>query len=247
VAVDRPALPGLPRLIWQARNPARGRGVVSPVMYRSQGRPGALAVSAPSLLAQVLGITGAGFLITAAAAYYFQGVSYGLSLIAMLVGFGFLIAINATRANEALGLLFFYLFTLCEGVGIAPVIGSYVRTVGPEVVVQAATTTGLGMLTLACVSFMTSIDFRRFQGIAFFALLGLVLVGIVSLFVRFIHPEVYAWATLAIFTLLVLIDFSRVRAGGDGMNAVQLATSIYLDAINIFLALLQIFGGRRRD
>ena len=217
-------------------------------MYRSQGQPGALAVSTPSLLGQVLGITGAGFLITAASAYFFQGVSTGLSWIALLVGFGFLIAINMTRANEALGLLFFYLFTLCEGIGLAPVIGSYVRTVGPDVVVQAASTTGLGMLSLACVSFMTSIDFRRFQGIAFFALLGLVLVGIVSAFVHFVHPEVYAWATLAIFTLLVLVDFSRIRAGGDGQNAVQLATSIYLDAINIFLALLQIFGGgRRRD
>ena len=44
---------------------------------------------------------------------------------------------------------------------------------------------------------------------------------------------------------LVLIDFARLRAGGDGLTPVQMATSIYLDAINIFLALLQIFGGRR--
>jgi modulator of FtsH protease len=216
-------------------------------MYRSQGQPGAFAVSAPSLLGQVLGITGVGFLITAAAAYATQGVPYGVSLIAMLVGFGFLIAINATRTNEALGLVFFYLFTLCEGIGIGPVIGNYVRTIGPEVVVQAASTTGLGMLSLACLVFMTSIDFRKLQGVAFFALIGLVLVGLVSLFVRFIHPETYAWLTLGVFTLLVLVDFARIRAGGQGANAVQLATSIYLDAINIFLALLQIFGGRRRD
>ena len=49
------------------------------------------------------------------------------------------------------------------------------------------------------------------------------------------------------FTLLVLVDFARIRAGGSGQTAIQLATSIYLDAINIFLALLSIFGGRRRD
>ena len=51
--------------------------------------------------------------------------------------------------------------------------------------------------------------------------------------------------TLVIFTGLVLIDFARLRAGGDGLTPVLMATSIYLDAINIFLALLQIFGGRR--
>jgi FtsH-binding integral membrane protein len=217
-------------------------------MYRPQSQQGAVAaVSAPSLLGQVLGITGVGFLITAAAAYLFAGTSHGLSLIAMLVGFGFLIAINATRANPGLSLLMFYIFALCQGIGIAPVIGAYISTVGSEVVVQAAATTGLGMLTLACIVFMTSIDFRRLSGIAFIALIGLVLVGFISLFVRFLHPETYAWLTLAVFTLLVLVDFARIRAGGQGLTAVQLATSIYLDAINIFLALLQIFGGRRRS
>ena len=49
------------------------------------------------------------------------------------------------------------------------------------------------------------------------------------------------------FTLLTLVDFSRIRAGGDGHTAVELALSIYLDAINIFIALLRIFGSRSRD
>jgi FtsH-binding integral membrane protein len=216
-------------------------------MYQTQGPRSVGVLSTQSLLGQVLGITGVGFLVTAAAAYLFQGVAYGPSFIAMLVGFGFLIAINATRNNPALSLVMFYLFALCEGIGIAPVIGSYVQTVGPQVVVNAAATTGMGMLALACLVFMTSIDFSKLQGVAFFALIGLVLVGLVSLFVRFIHPETYAWLTLVVFTILVLVDFARIRAGGRGATPVQLATSIYLDAINIFLALLQIFGGRRRD
>jgi len=31
------------------------------------------------------------------------------------------------------------------------------------------------------------------------------------------------------------------------LSAVQIAVSIYLDGINIFLALLRIFGGRSRE
>ncbi len=73
------------------------------------------------------------------------------------------------------------------------------------------------------------------------------LVGIVSLFWHFIHPETYAWLTLVVFAALVLVDFSRIKAGGQGATPVQMAVQIYLDAINIFMALLQIFGGRRRD
>jgi modulator of FtsH protease len=216
-------------------------------MNQLQSSRGAFAQSTQSLLGQVLGITGVGFLITAAAAYLFQGIPYTPSLIAMLVGFGFLIAINATRNNAALSLVMFYLFTLCEGIGIAPVIGSYVQTVGPQVVVNAAATTGMGMIVLACLVFMTSVDFSKLQGIAFFGLIGLVLVGIVSLFWHFIHPETYAWLTLVVFAALVLVDFSRIKAGGQGATPVQMAVQIYLDAINIFMALLQIFGGRRRD
>jgi FtsH-binding integral membrane protein len=209
--------------------------------------PLAPAIPTHSLLAQVLGITAIGMCVTALAAWLFQELAPGIGVVALIAGFILLLAINATRANEALSLLLFYAFAFCEGVGIAPVIGQYVRAFGPDVVVNAALTTGLGMFALGAIVYATGLDLRRFQGIFMIALLALVVVGIVGIFVRVIHPETYAWLTLAIFTGLVLIDFARLRAGGDGLTAVQMATSIYLDAVNIFLALLRIFGSRRSD
>jgi FtsH-binding integral membrane protein len=209
------------------------------------GAPLAAPVATHSILAQVLGITALGLCISALAAWLFQGLAPGVGLIAMIVGFILLLSIYGARRNEALSLVLFYAFAFCEGVGIAPVVGQYVRAFGPDVVVNAALTTGLGMFALAAIVYATGLDLRRFQGIFMIALLGLIVVGIVSIFVRFLHPETYAWLTLAIFSGLVLIDFARLRAGGDGLTPVLMATSIYLDAINIFLALLQIFGGRR--
>jgi len=217
-------------------------------MYgRQQSRFEAPAVSTASLLGQVLGITGGGFLITAITSYLTQGFPAGFSLIAILIGFGFLIAISATKRNAGVSMLMFYAFTACEGIGIGPTIGHYVRVDGSAVVVDAAATTGLGMLVLGAVVFLTSFDYRKLSGIAFGALIGLLVVGLISAFTHFLHPGLYAWATLAVFTLLVLVDFGRIRAGGDGQSSIELATSIYLDAINIFLALLSIFGGRSRD
>ncbi|MBV9718030.1 MAG: Bax inhibitor-1/YccA family protein [Candidatus Eremiobacteraeota bacterium] len=221
------------------RFPPQGR-------YGSHGQPVVPAIPTQSLLAQVLAITALGLCVTALAAWLSQGfVTSGIGLIAMLVGLVLLFSIYAARRNEALSLLLFYTFAFCEGVGIAPVIGQYLRAFGPDVVVNAALTTGLGMFALGAVVYATGLDLRRFQGIFTIALLGLIVVGIVSVFVRFLHPETYAWLTLIIFSGLVLIDFARLRAGGDGLTPVLMATSIYLDAINIFLALLQIFGGRR--
>jgi modulator of FtsH protease len=207
----------------------------------------AAVLPASSLLGQVLGITGVGFLITALTAYFAQGLPYGASLVTTLVGFGFLIAITATRRNPGLSLLMFYAFTACEGVGLGPLIGTYLRLDGGGVVVDAASTTGLGMLTLAAIVSLTSFDYRKLSGVAFGALIALVLVGLISAFTHFLHPGVYSWLTLGVFTLLVLVDFARIKAGGGGATAIELATSIYLDAINIFVALLQIFGSRERD
>jgi len=68
-----------------------------PTYQRGYGAP-QTAAAAP-LLGSVLGITGAGFVVTAVTSYLTQGFPYGASLIAMLVGFGFLIGISATRRN----------------------------------------------------------------------------------------------------------------------------------------------------
>jgi modulator of FtsH protease len=206
------------------------------------------AVSTSTLLGQVLGITGAGFMITALAAYVFRGVSPAAGVVAFLVGFGLLFVMSAVRRNPQVALLWFYAFAFVEGVGLAPIIAQYALVDGNAVVFNAAATTGFGMLCMAGVAFTFSVDWRRFQGLALGALIALIVIGLASAFFHFLQPGVYAWATLGIFTLLTLVDFSRIRAGGDGLSAVDLAISIYLDAINIFIALLQLFGMRsRRD
>ena len=223
----------------------------SPYGRGAYGRGGYPAATSPyatsGLLGQVLGITGVGFLITALAAYLFRGISPMAGLIAFFAGFVVLMVMNGVRANPQVALLWFYAFTFLEGIGLAPTIARYVHAFGPDLVVNAAATTGFGMLVLGGVAFTFSIDWRRFQGIAFGALIVLVLAGLVSLFVHFMHATTYAWLVLGVFTLLTLVDFSRIRAGGDGFTPVDLAIQIYLDGINIFLALLELFGARRRD
>lgn len=208
---------------------------------------GGPAVSTSGLLGQVLGITGVGFLITALAAYLFRGISPMAGLLAFFAGLVVLFVMSAVRANPQVALLWFYAFTFLEGVGLAPTIARYVATIGPDVVVNAAATTGFGMLVLGGVAFVFSVDWRRFSGLAFGALIALLVVGLISAFTHWVHPATYSWLVLGVFTLITLVDFSRIRAGGGGASPVELAVSIYLDAINIFLALLQLFGMRSRD
>jgi modulator of FtsH protease len=221
-------------------------------MYQPRLQPrlqgyGPQTASAPALLGQVLGITGVGFLITAAAAYLFRGIAPGAGLLAFFAGFAVLFVMSAVRNNPQVALLWFYAFTFLEGIGLAPMLARYAQIDGGAVVANAAFTTGFGMLVLGGVAFVFSVDWRRFSGIAFGLLIALLVVGLISAFTHWVHPATYSWLVLGVFTLITLIDFSRIRAGGGGSTPVELAVSIYLDAINIFIALLQLFGMRSRD
>jgi modulator of FtsH protease len=100
---------------------------------------------------------------------------------------------------------------------------------------------------MGCVAYLFNINYRRIAGIGFAALLLLIIAGVASMFFHVLSPDTYSWLTLGIFSLLTVGDFARIRAGGDGSSAVSLSLSIYLDAVNIFLAVLQLMGGRRRD
>jgi uncharacterized protein len=167
-----------------------------------------------------------------------------------VVNFGLIFAISATsRRSPGLALALFYGFAILMGVQISPILSQYLhRAGGQQIVFNAAITTALGMGVMAIIAQFARFDYRKLSAIAMAGLLALVVVGVVSMFFHFMNPGVYAWLTLAVFSVLVLVDFMRLKAGGQGATPVQLALSIYLDALNIFLALLQIFGGgRRRD
>jgi len=199
-----------------------------------------------SLLAKVLAITSFGFLVTA------FGVATAppwATLPGLIAVFALVFAISAARrsANSMLALGLFLALTYFMGWEIGPLIHRYIQSFGSAIVFQAALTTGLGMAAMGCVAYLFQINYRRIAGIGFAALLCLMVVGIASMFFHFVTPSTYSWLTLGIFSLLTVGDFARIRAGGDGQTAVSLALSIYLDAINIFLAVLQLMSGRRRD
>lgn len=196
-----------------------------------------------SLLAKVLGITSVGFLITAVGV---ATAPAGGTFIGFIAVIGLIFAINfARKGNPAIALGLFFLLAYFMGWQIGPLIQRYIHTFGTSLVFNAAATTGAGMAVMGCVAYLFNINYRRIAGIGFAALLLLIIAGIASMFFHFLSPDTYSWLTLGIFSLLTVGDFARIRAGGDGRSAVSLALSIYLDAINIFLAVLQLMGGRR--
>jgi len=208
------------------------------------------AVRTRALLGQVLVITAGALAIAGLTAFAVPAPPPAIYIGSLIASFALIFAVQATRANPSLSLGLFYVFALADGIWLGPIIAHYTVIIGPEQVGEAALTAGVGMGLLGALVYTSTFDFRRLSGIAFAALIGLVVVGIATAFFHFISPSAYAWWTLIIFALLTLVDFARIRAATPYDTAVTLALSIYLDFVNIFVALLQLFAnasGNRRN
>jgi modulator of FtsH protease len=139
----------------------------------------------------------------------------------------------------------FLTLALVMGFEIAPWIQHLLHTGGSGIVLNAALTTAVGMAVLGLGAQVFRFNYRKVGGIALGALFLLIIVGVVGMLFHFVSPTFYSWATLAVFSVLIVVDFMRIRSGGDGATAVELALSIYLDGLNVFLALTRIFSGSR--
>jgi FtsH-binding integral membrane protein len=73
----------------------------------------------------------------------------------------------------------------------------------------------------------------------------LIAFGIIAIFVSIPNSNIiYAVAGLGIFGAFTIFDFNRLRRASPN-GAIATAASIFLDIFNVFLLLLELFGGQR--
>ncbi len=117
----------------------------------------------------------------------------------------------------------------------------------PAALWQAAGSTGAFVAGLGAYGYATRRDLSALYRILFWALLALIVFGLVLIFVSIPSGElIYSILGLVIFGGFVIVDFNRLRRA-DKSNSVQIAASIFLDVFNIFLFFLRIFGGGGRN
>ncbi len=133
---------------------------------------------------------------------------------------------------------------LLLGLGVGPVLASYAKT-QPSVLWQAAGATAAFVAALGTYGYATRRDLSRWARGLFWALLALIVFGVVMIFVSIPHGHViYAVLGLVIFGGFTIFDFNRLRQANPS-SAVLIAASIFLDIFNVFLLMLQLLGGDR--
>jgi FtsH-binding integral membrane protein len=208
-----------------------------------EGRAGSTRSATLTLFGQTMWLVAitAGFF--AIGTYLGRSISYGCGWVFFIASFGCLLGMrSASRSagNASLALLFG--FGLLIGLGTAPTVAYYAST-DPQVVWQAGGATTLFMAGLGSVGYATRRDLSVVARLSFWALIALILFGVVAIFVQIPNASlIYAIAGLVIFAGLTMYDFQRLRNATDKNSAPLIATSIFLDALNVFLFFLRIFS-----
>ena len=201
-------------------------------------------VETSTLLGQTMGLVALTAGVFALGAYVGRDTSGVWAIRWFIAAFAVLLAMNAAAQRSeqlAVGLLFG--FGLLLGLAVAPTIRSYIGA-DPQAVWEAGGATALFIAGFGAAGYATRRDLSRLARSLFWALLALILFGIILVFVQIPHGAlIYAVIGLVIFAGLTLFDFQRLRTAEDIRTAPLLAASIFLDALNVFSLFLSIFGG----
>jgi modulator of FtsH protease len=182
---------------------------------------------------------------TALGAYIARDMTGSTGLFLFIAAFACLFGLNfAARRSQPLAITLLFAVGLLLGMAAGPVLNAYAQA-QPSVLWQSAGATALFVGALGSYGYATSRDLSSWARTLFWLLVGLIVFGIVLIFVNIPGGEmIYAVLGLVLFGAYTIFDFNRLRRANMD-SAVPIAAGIFLDIFNIFLFFLTIFGGGR--
>jgi len=212
--------------------------------YVDYGAPGVVSGDRTrTLFGQTMGYVAVTTGFFALGAYVGRNLSEGWAIAWFIVAFACLIAMNFTvRRSTGLTVGLLFLVGALLGLAMAPAILYYADT-NPQAVWQAGGATALFIGGFGAAGYATRRDLSGIARVCFFALIALIVFGIVLIFVNIPGGSlIYSVLGLVIFAGLTMFDFQRLRRTKDMDSAPLIAASIFLDALNVFLFFLRIFS-----
>jgi FtsH-binding integral membrane protein len=199
-----------------------------------------------------------GLLVTSGVAYYVASTPAALQAIfgnrmvfwgLIIAQFGLVIALSAAVNKLSAGVAgaLFLLYSALTGATLSVVLLAYT---GASVASAFAVTAGTFM-AMSIYGTVTKKDLTSWSTFLFMGLIGIVIASVVNIFMK---SSMISWvvsaAAVVVFTGLTAYDTQRLRrmaALGGSVAALPVngALALYLDFINLFLSILNIFGGRR--
>lgn len=136
-------------------------------------------------------------------------------------------------------------WTFISGLFIGPAVQAYADRLGWQTVCLAYAGTAGVMAITGGVGMFSGVDFSGMGTYLMFGLFGLIIAGVVGIFVRMSRTVniVYSLIGMVVFAGYFIFDFFRLsQSVNTWESAVRLTMTIYLDFMNFFLYLLQFLA-----
>ena len=179
--------------------------------------------------------------------FFFTGIMHWVVIFAPLVAvFGVTIALNANPPRE-IALLMLAGFAALMGLSFAVIFAVYTMASIVNAFMGAAVLFG----TMSFYGYFTKQNLDSLGKFLLVGLIAIVIASIINIFVgSTVGQMVISALAIIIFLGLTAYDTQKIREmimldGDTGSVEVAGALTLYLDFINIFLSLLQLFGGKK--
>ena len=201
-----------------------------------------------SLFGQTMWYVAATAGVFALGSYLGRDLGNGWGFLFFALSFVCLIGMRfAVRRSAGLSVVLLFAVGLLLGLAMSPTLAYYAGA-DPQALWESGGATALFIAGCGAFGYATRTDLSGLARVSFWALLALIVFGIVLIFVHIPGGAViYSVLGLVVFAGLTMVDFQRLRRSTDLDSAPLLAASIFLDALNVFSFFLQLFGGSRRD
>lgn len=205
----------------------------------------------------------AGLALTAGVSYYIgtnsalmmlaarSGLMMTIGLIAVQLGIIYFLAARMETMSTVVSALLFFAFSGIMGFSLAPIQLVYTSAS----IVNMMATTAVMFLVMAVYGWTTKSDLSSMGNILLMGLFGIIAAGFVNFFLQSSMLAMISSAVgVGIFTMLIAYDVQRLKILSQKMMmtpnvadnlAINGALGLYLNVINLFLQLLQLFGDRR--
>ena len=182
----------------------------------------------------------------------FGNAIYGspLAFIIMLAPLGFIIALNMgiAKMKESTVQVLFWAFAAVMGLSLSSIFIQYTGESVARVFFISAGAFG----ALSLYGYTTKKDLTGWGSFLFIGLIGILIASIVNIFVASSALQFgISVIGVLVFAGLTAYDTQRIKAmyfdnsGQEGKKAIMGALTLYLDFINLFIMLIQLFGQRR--
>lgn len=171
--------------------------------------------------------------------------------IELIIGISFSSRLSKMSVKECW--IYYLLYSIFTGLSLSTIIGVYTDAS----VFYAFLITTVVFASMAIIGHTTKIDLSKFSSILFVGLISIIIISIINLFVKSSGLNyILSVVAVIVFLGLTAYDMQKLKYYYDVYSdddasvnkiAVYGAFQLYLDFINLFIRIIQIFGKRRND